>query len=147
MPKTGRRFKAIVVAAVKEPVIDVPLLVELLRRADGMRLGEIDRMRGQHRSDMYVNGERIRREAAEGGLNESTRNRLELLARVETAIGRKLTDYAWADDQVTPLELASALADVGDQVAQARKRKAIADMHGNLAQVARAVVRDLDKLA
>src|SRR5690606_33305364 len=40
----ARRFRVVVPAAEREPMVDLPLLVEILRRADNTRLAEMDQI-------------------------------------------------------------------------------------------------------
>ena len=120
----SRRFKIRVQADNKAPKLTVALLIELLRRADNQRLGEMDTMRDRHRNEM----DKVRREAREqkavGEIPFHVKGRLKLLERLEKALGGPLSKWpGWqGHDQVTPEELAALLGDFGDHVAAQRMR-------------------------
>jgi hypothetical protein len=120
----SRRFKVIVRAADKAPKLTLALLIELLRRADNERLGEMDAIRERHRADL----DKIRREASQqkavAEIPLDVKHDLELLKRLEKALGGRLSQYAsWQGrDRITPEELAAVLGDAGDHVAVQRRR-------------------------
>jgi hypothetical protein len=121
----SRRFRVRVQADAKAPELTVGLLIELLRRADNQRLGEMDAMRGRHRSET----DKIRREAHEstaiGQIPYRVQRRLELLERLEKALGFTLNEYAgFREDpprRITPEELAVLITDAGENVAAQRR--------------------------
>jgi hypothetical protein len=120
----SRRFKIRVQAAVKEPKLTVALLIELLRRADNQRLGEMDALRERHRHQM----DKVRREAREqqavAEIPADVKHDLDLLKRLEEALGGRLSRWpSWqGHDRITPEELAVLLGDAGDHVAAQRLR-------------------------
>lgn len=116
----SRRFKVRVRPAEKQPELTVGLIVELMRRADNQRLSEMDELRQQHRDGMWQQEQRLRAERSAAAVDPATRERLELLERVETAIGVPLDRHAWKYERelrrMSPGELAEALAGAADHV-------------------------------
>jgi hypothetical protein len=126
LPASGRRFKVVVKPATRTDVrLTVPLLVELLRRADNQRLGEIDQLRHQHRNEMHKLAESWRAKKAVGELPREVRGRLDLLKAVEEALGMPLDEFGgWPKNPpqaIAPEELAAYLADAGDHVTVQRR--------------------------
>lgn len=145
----GRRFKVRVPAASKAPNLTVPLLVELLRRADNERLGEMDRVRDRHREEM----EKVRREAREkqavAAIPYDVKHRLELLERLEKAIGIPLNQWGSDRDGVpsrmTPEELAGLITDAGDHLAAQRIAATNERIRSALLDTARRYVTQLER--
>jgi hypothetical protein len=151
-PASGRRFKVRVAAEARTDVrLTVPLLVELLRRADNARLAEMDRMRTEHRNEMGKLADEWRQRKAEGEMPPATRKRLELLGRVEALTGMKLAEYAtWEGRDMTPAELAAFLADAREHVGAQRKEGDAAREIGRLrhaVESARRALAEIEKPA
>jgi hypothetical protein len=149
LPPAGRRRFRIRVQAVTRDEMRpaMPLVVELLRRADNMRLAEIDQIRRQHRDDVAERDARWRREASEAKLAPEVKHRLDALTALEAALGMPVNKYAgWpafpvAD--VTPLELAAFLADAREHVAVQRRASEVNGERQNLRRTARDVLERL----
>lgn len=129
LPASGRRFKVRVPAETRKDItLTVPLLVELLRRADNQRLAEIDELRRQHRDSIAELDRTWRAKTGDGsGLSGENRQRLSLLQQVEDALGVPLDAHAgWPRTPlkaVTPAELAAFLADARDNVTLQRRKE------------------------
>lgn len=126
LPASGRRFKARAQPAVRKDVrLTVPLLVELLRRADNQRLAEMDRMRQEHRNDVDRVADSWRRAKVEAQLPPDVKGRLDLLKDIESALGVPLDEFGgWPKipvSKVKPEELAAFLADAKDHVTAQRR--------------------------
>jgi hypothetical protein len=149
LPSNGRRFKVKVPAASKEPQLTVPLLIELLRRADNQRLGEMDIMRQRQRDAVHKAVERAQTDAAQYSMPYDLKKRLELLERVEKAIGLPLTQYRGfrnEPDSITPEELAVLLADAGDHVAGQRRAEDAGRLKDSMIRQARQHLTELERL-
>ncbi|MGR6921198.1 hypothetical protein ACU635_43740 [[Actinomadura] parvosata] len=146
----GRRFKALVEAAVKQPALTLDLLATLVRRTDNTRLTEIDRLREQHSADLYNRVTEARQNAAQTGLGEHVRRRLDLLEELEKLIGAKLDDFAWGDgtrlDRMTPHELAAALADCRDHLRLQQRQARVEELMGRLSFAAQNVMTEMRKV-
>jgi len=121
----SRRFKVRVQAASKTPKLTVGLMIELLRRADNQRLGEMDQMRSRHLNDLFKQEQKIRGERAQSEIPWDVKKRLELLERLETALGFPLNSHPGFREnppkRITPEELAVLITDAGDNVAAQRR--------------------------
>lgn len=148
-PSSGRRFKVRVQAAPKEAKLTVPLMVELLRRADNARLAEMDGMRQQHGIDLHKAEQAARNKRAGSELPYETRRRLELLGRLENVLGMPLTAYSLDPDRqvadMEPAELAAVLADARDHISVQRRHQDVARLSGQLSSAARRVLDHLAK--
>jgi hypothetical protein len=148
MPASGRRFKVLAPAAARDNVqLTVPLLVELLRRADNQRLAEIDALREQHRDDVSRLAAEWRERKAEEGLPPETAGRVKLLGQLEEALGMRLDQWAgsWRNppEEVTPAELAAVLADARDHVTAQRRLAHLARQEERLRRAATSFLADL----
>ncbi|MCW2899998.1 MAG: hypothetical protein JWO67_2263 [Streptosporangiaceae bacterium] len=147
LPSNGRRFKVIVQAATKVPELTVPLLVELLRRADNQRLGEMDRMRERHRRELH-RAEQVGRETAERrSIPPFVQQRLDLLERLEAAIGMELS--AWRDSQgrqITAPELAAVLDDAAQNVTAYRRMQDAERVRSALLSEVRRLAAQLERI-
>ena len=110
-------------AAGREPAVTASLVAAILRRADNMRLAQISQLNAD-RERMIDDGiDKARREIAAQKLSDSLRGRLELLERLETALGSRLDKFTWGGREggfqaVGPEELAAALREyTADHVA------------------------------
>jgi hypothetical protein len=149
LPAAGRRLKARVPAATRAGIqLTVPLLVELLRRADNQRLAEIDALQARHRDDVRDLEARWRARNAKDGLPRELRERLELLDELEAATGMRLARYPDRHEdpprQATPDELAACLADARDHVTVQRLAAGLARQEDRLRRAAEAVLQSLD---
>jgi hypothetical protein len=150
LPATGRRFKVRVTAVTRKDIIlTVPLLIELLRRADNQRLAEIDRLRDQHRNDLYKVDQEWRARKAESDLPPGLRARLRLLEQVEALTGLRLDEYGDPHQdqpqEMTPAELALILTDAASHVTVQRRARDLARRQKDLRAAAAAVIRHLDQ--
>ncbi|MEV4079204.1 hypothetical protein AB0J43_02775 [Nonomuraea fuscirosea] len=145
-----RRFKTVVDAEVKEPALTMDLLATLVRRTDNTRLTEMEQVREQHREELYKRVTEARQSAAQSGLAEHVRRRLNLLEDLEKLLGAKLDDFAWGDgtklDRMTPYELATALADCGDHIRLQQRRARVEELMGRLSYAAKNVLDQMRKV-
>jgi len=111
----GRRFRVVVPAESREPEVSLPLLVEILRRADNTRLNEIDDLVMKHREQVQKARVDERSRLELDTLSPDVRERLALLDKLEQAVGMRLERFAWGTrgpvEEATPEELAAALGD------------------------------------
>lgn len=129
LPASGRRFKTRVPAITRDVRLTAELLVELLRRQDNQRLGEIDEIRQRHRLDIDQMYDTWRREAVVAGLPAQVRERLDMLKVIEDALGMPLEKWAGFSPTpvtaVAPAELAAYLADAAAHVALQRRAASV----------------------
>ncbi|MGI5414261.1 hypothetical protein [Actinomadura luteofluorescens] len=91
----SRRFRVLRPAAVKKPNLTVELLVEIVRRADNARLTQIADL-NRRRDDMIRKAVREARvEAGARALPPEVTERVELLEKLEKALGTPLTEFGW----------------------------------------------------
>ncbi|TYB71187.1 hypothetical protein FXF51_01755 [Nonomuraea sp. PA05] len=145
-----RRFTTVVDAAVKEPQLSLELLATLARRTDNTRLAEMDLLREQHRDALYKARTEARQHAAQTGLGEYVRRRLNLLDELEKLLGATLDDFGWGDgtrlDRMTPYELASALADCRDHIRLQQRQARVEELMGRLSYAAQNVMTEMRKV-
>lgn len=146
MPASGRRFRVITPAAARADIrLTVPLMVELLRRADNRRLAEIEDIRQQHRNDVYKLEREWRAHQAEVALPADVRGRLALLEKIEKALGMPLDEFGgwpkFPPSKIAAEELAAYLADARDHVTVQRRADEVQHQRGALRQVAEAVLK------
>ena len=151
MPASGRRFKVRVPAESRKDVrLTVPLLVELLRRADNQRLAEMEQMRQEHRAAMGKLADDWRRKKAEGEMPPETVRRLQMLDDLEKGLGVPLGKYpSWPrvpPENITPGELAAFLADARDHVTAQRRADAAEGQAERLRAVAERTLKELAEL-
>jgi hypothetical protein len=151
LPRSGRRFSVRVPAETRKDVrLTVPLLIELLRRADNQRLAEMDRMRLRHQEDMRKLADDWRKKA-EGETSLEAALRLGLLDDIEKALGVPLAQYpGWPrlpPSAVTPEELAAFLADAREHVTAQRRSAAVGRQADGLRGAAERALKELAKLA
>jgi hypothetical protein len=150
-PPSGRRFKVRVPAETRKDVrLTVPLLVELLRRADNQRIAEMDRMRLRHREELAKLADDWRRKKAEGEMPLETALRLQMLDDVEKAMGMPLAQFpGWPrlpPSAVTPEELAGFLADAREHVTAQRRSAAVERQADRLRGAAERALKELTEL-
>jgi hypothetical protein len=145
-----RKFRVVVEAEVKEPQFTMDLLATLVRRTDNTRLTEIAQVREQHREELYKRITETRQNAAQSGLPEHMRRRVALLEEVEKLLGAKLDSFAWGDgthlDQMTPHELATALAECGDHIRLQQLHARVEELMGRLSYAAKNVLDEMRKV-
>lgn len=97
-PPTGtrtrtRKFKTIVAASTKEPVVNTALLVEVVRRVDNRRLSQIAQLNGETDNAVHnaVRNDRARRQAVD--LPPELQHRINQLAKLESALGFELDSW------------------------------------------------------
>lgn len=144
MPASGRRFKVIIPAESRKDIrLTVPLMVELLRRADNQRLAEIEHIRQEHRNELWKQEAASRERRDHGQLSPAVKARLDLLEAVESALGMPLDTFGgWPKlppKQIKPVELAAFLADAGDHVTVQRRAEDV-DRHADVLRRAAEVV-------
>lgn len=145
VPGRGRRFTKVVKASTKQPKVTVQLLVELIRRADNARLAEMDvriqKVREQERKRVT--------ERAQQELPYETRERLDILNRLEKALGRDLSFFpSWGSDhsKVTPEQLGEAMREFLDgHVDLTRREEDLERLRRNLAGGAQHILDALAK--
>jgi hypothetical protein len=147
----GRRFKVRVPAASKAPKLTVGLLIELMRRADNTRLAEIHALRSHHSNEMWkIQHERQVRQA-EAAIPYEVKQRLDLLERVEGALGIPLRPHpGWPQipaDDVTPAELAALFADARDHVTALRRGAEAERIRAHLQQAAKGVLQQVERIS
>lgn len=145
----ARRFRAVVPAAVREPEVSLPLLVEILRRADNTRLAEMQQQRMDHQRDVYAKVEKARRAADQAGLDPATKRRLRILDELEEALGASIIDVGWGTElpleSIAPVELASAFREFAHrQVALQRREIEIGRAESRLRRGVERLLADLD---
>src|ERR1700733_9559218 len=149
MPGSGRRFKVRVPAQSRKDIrLTVPLMVELLRRADNQRLGEIGRLREEHRDDLRRREAANRERRDRGELSVAVKQRLDLLEAVEKALGMPLDTYGgWPKlppQRITPAELAAYLAVAQDHVSVQRRAEDARRERAVLRDAATGLLKRLD---
>ncbi|SEU46443.1 hypothetical protein [Nonomuraea wenchangensis] len=145
-----RRFRTIVDAEVKTAQLTMDLLATLVRRTDNTRLAEMDKMREEHRAALYKARTEAQQNATQTGLSERMRRRLNLLDELEKLLGAKLDGFTWGDgttlDQMTPHELAAALADCGDHIRLQQRQARVEELMGRLSYAAQSVLTEMRKV-
>ncbi|MEU4576156.1 hypothetical protein [Nonomuraea sp. NPDC023979] len=140
-PPTGagrRRFKMVVKPAERAPKLTMQLLAELLGRAANMYAADLQRMRIDHSNELFQQKQRLRAEAGQTRLDPRTQETLEILDKLEAAMGMRLTIWRHGgDDTVTVEQFAAAFADF------ARKHVALQRRAEDLAQVEKRLQRAL----
>ncbi|MBM9509931.1 hypothetical protein [Actinacidiphila acididurans] len=104
----GRRFKTVVKPAEREPRIDIPLLVTLLKNTETVRTNSLGKVRTDLVNQAYRREQELRRELNAHAVNPRTVKRLELLDLLEEALGERLDTETWHDRLSAP-DAASAL--------------------------------------
>lgn len=148
LPASGRRLRVRVRAATRTDIqLTVPLMVELLRRADNQRLAEIDAIREQHRTEVRELDATWRAQSARDGLPWELQERLELLDQFEQALGIRLARIAGrprdSPQQVTPGELAVCAADARARITVQRRAADLAWQEDRIRRAAEAVLESL----
>lgn len=148
MPGSGRRFRVLAKPAEREAQLTVPLLVELLRRCDNGRLGELDVLRQRHRDELYKREREWQERAGQASLPLEQRERLQFLEALEAAVGLKPALRTWYYEdlrRMSPDELATALDGARDQVAAQRLIARADARHRALRDFAQRTLAELDR--
>lgn len=133
----GRRFKVLAKPEERKPEdfkLTIPLLITLLKNTETTRTNALQRLERDLRQKFYEQEQQTRRQR--GTFNEKDKRRLELLDRLERALGMELADYAW-EDRLEPEGAAEVLLDL------AQGRAAL----DRVKERAESAVRELDRAA
>jgi hypothetical protein len=148
----SRKFRVLKKAASREPTMTASLVAAILRRADNMRLAQISQLNAD-RERMISDGiDKARREIAAQKLSDSLRGRLELLERLETALGTRLDRFTWGSrdggfEAVSPEELAAALREyTADHVAIQERTVDLRRTLKHAAQYAALIVKAFEEI-
>lgn len=107
MPGTrGRRFKVLVKPEEREAQITPGLLITLLKNTETTRTNALLLQDRKLRAEFYEREKQIQRQR--GVFSDKDRRRLELLDRLEAALGVGLAEYSW-EDKLEPEGAAEAL--------------------------------------
>lgn len=130
----GRRFKVLVQPEERKAEITVGLLITLLKNTETTRTNALQRQQQELSRKFYEQERQAQRQR--GMFNEKDKRRLELMDRLEKALGTDLSDYAW-EGKLSP----EGAAEVLQALAQGR---AALDRAKDRAESA---VRELDRAA
>lgn len=125
-----RRFKIVVKPAERTPKLTIPLLADLVGRADNIRAHEMWLLKQDHRNEMSALERKIRAEVGATRLDFETQERLELLAKLEAGLGAQLSEWVTRrDDRRFSVEefLASVAEFTADHVALQRRKRDLDD--------------------
>jgi hypothetical protein len=138
MPSSrGRRFRVLAKPKDRAPEdfkLTIPLLVTLLKNTETTRTNALQKLERELRQKFYEQEQQTRRQR--GVFSDKDRRRLELLDRLEKALGMELADYPWRD-QLEPEGAAEVLLGLAKGKAALDKAR---DQAGS-------VVRELDQAA
>lgn len=143
-----RRFKVVVKPEDREPKLTVALLADLVRRADNVRTSEIWQIKQEHRNDLSAQERKIRTEVGPTTLDYETQERLELLAKLEAAMGLSLNDWVSRVDErrVSVDMFAAALGEYcREHVALQRRARDLDDMEARIRRAAELALTNLPK--
>lgn len=133
----GRRFKVLVKPEERSPDefrLTIPLLITLLKNTETTRTKSLQRQEQDLRQKFYEQEQQTRRQR--GIFSEKDKRRLELMDRLEKALGVELSDYAW-EEKLSPEGAAEILQDLARPRAALERAKDRAD----------SAVRELDRAA
>lgn len=130
----GRRFKVVVQPEEREAQITPGLLVTLLKNTETTRTNALQRQRQEIWKENHEREQKIMRQR--GTFSEKDKGRLEILDRLEAALGMPVDKYPW-NDRLTPEGAAEALQEL------ARGRAALDGARHR----AESAVRDLERVA
>lgn len=153
-PANGRskKFRVLVKAASREPKLTAGLVASILRRADNMRLAQIARLNAERENMIDQALSKARRDMATQRLDSEQRRRMELLEKLEAALGARLDSFTWAGgsggiQSITPEHLAAALREyTADHVAVREREDNLRTAMRHAARSARAVVEAFEEL-
>ncbi|MGW8702870.1 hypothetical protein ACWGOK_39195 [Streptomyces eurythermus] len=140
----GRRFKVVVKPEEREPNLTIGLLMTLLKNTETSRVNDL-RLQQQRLSQNF--SEQLQKARRERGLvNPKDVKRLELLDRLEKAMGMPLADFAWGD-QLEPEQAAEGLAEyMRGHAARLRAQQAMQDKARDLERLAEMAAREAKRL-
>jgi len=141
-----RRFKVVVKPAEREPKLTIPLFTELIRRADNIRTNEIWQIRQEHRNELHKREQEVRKEIGASRLDYDTQERLELLEKIEAAMGIQLTRWASRRDErfVSVDEFVASVAEfTPDHAVLQRRRRELDDLEERIRRAATRALTDL----
>lgn len=105
----GRRFKVVRQPEVREPRVDLGLLITLAKKLDNMRDLAVRQAVQEAQQQFYVAEEKLRRELRSTS-DPATRERLRLLGELEEAAGITLADWTFYNkEEATPQQFGRAL--------------------------------------
>lgn len=130
----GRRFKVLVKPEERDAEITPGLLITLLKNTETTRTNALQRQQRELSRKFSEQEQQTRRQR--GVFSEKDKRRLELMDRLEAALGVELSDYAW-EEKLSP----EGAADVLKELARGR---AALDKAKDRAESA---VRELDRAA
>ncbi|MFB4275777.1 hypothetical protein ACBJ59_10830 [Nonomuraea sp. MTCD27] len=134
-----RRFKVIVKPAERAPKLTIPLLADLVGRADNIRAHEIWLLKQDHRNEMFALEGKIRAEVGASKLDFETQDQLALLAKFEAAMGVGLREWvSRVDDRRFSVdEVVAALGEYcREHVALQRRARDVADAEDRVRRAA-----------
>lgn len=154
-PANGRskKFRVRKDAASREPKITTALVAAILRRADNMRLNQIAALNADRERLISDAVDKARRAAEAQKLGRRVRSRLELLERLETALGTSLDSFTWGVRKdglgaVSPEDLAAALREyTTDHVSLQRLREELRRDLGHIAENAARFLKAYEEVA
>lgn len=109
----GRRFKVLVKPEEREAQLTPELLRTLLTNTETVRTNALRKQKDQLQAQFYERERAIKRER--GAFSTQDQRRLEILERLEAALGMELSSYSW-DDKLGP----EGAAEVLQSLAQGR---------------------------
>ncbi|NAS22468.1 hypothetical protein GT755_12325 [Herbidospora sp. NEAU-GS84] len=134
-PRSGRRFKVVIKPEARKPELSLELVIRLVARNNAIRDADMQRLRDEQRNEIYRQVEAAKAKWSRASIDYPTQRRLDLLARVEEALGVTLTEWS-SDrslDRLTAKELGEALRDyTRDHAVLSRARKEAAEATGRL---------------
>lgn len=146
-PRSGRRFKIVVKAETRAPKLSLALMTELVSRTDNIRAQEIHRVRQDERNAIFRAIEEDRKKRDTAKLSYEVKEALDLLERLEKALGSRITEWASKRDldRVSADELAEALRDyTRDHVALQKRTRELADLDGRLRRASELALKSLN---
>ncbi|MET7713721.1 hypothetical protein [Streptomyces sp. NPDC005407] len=147
-PRAGaRRFKTVVKPAEREPKLTIGLLLTLLKNTETTRVNALRQQSTQLRNQHHEELKKVRREKVTA-TDPRSQDRLELLDRLETAMGQRLGEHSW-HDVIEVAEAAEGLANLLDGAKARSRARETAERQANqlerVAQRAQEEARELRK--
>lgn len=110
--KRGRRFQVIRKPEVRQPHVDLTLLITLAKKLDTVRENEVRQAVYRAQQEFYAKEAELRRELRSTS-DPHAQERLRLLDEMEQAAGLTLRDWSFGDsDDATPQQFGQALRQV-----------------------------------
>lgn len=145
-----RRFKVVVKPDERVPKLTIPLLADLVGRADNIRAHEMWLLKQDHRNEMSALERKIRAEVGATKLDYDTQERLELLAKLEAAMGLSLSDWVSrvSERHVSVDAMAAALGEYcREHAALQRRARDVEEAEARVRRAAESVLERLPKEA